>query len=104
MKIQASLKVMPTMNTRVEVYNKVNEVIEQIINSNLKCIIGPSETTVEGEMSVVFNLVTEIHTKLVNDNISQITMIIMTDYNSDEQYIEEKLDNVNTYLGNHDQN
>lgn len=102
MKIQASLKVMPTMNNRVEVYNKVNEVIVMIVNSNLKYIIGPSETAIEGSFKDVFNLVELIHTKLVNDDIEQITMVIMTDYNKDATYIEEKLSNVNNYLNNND--
>ncbi len=98
MKIQASLKVMPSMATRKEVYDKVNEVIEMIVNSDLKCISGPSETTVEGEYTEIFKLVEAIHEKLVNDEVSQITMMIVTDYNNEDQYIDEKLNNVKTYL------
>ncbi len=98
MKIQASLKVMPSYASREQVYDKVNEVIKMIADSNLKMISGPSETTVEGEYDDVFNLVREIHNKLVKDEVRQITMVIMTDYNDESQYIEEKVTNVNQYL------
>ncbi len=99
MKIQASLKVMPAGGSKKEVYDKVNEVIEMITNSNLKYVIGSSETTVEGEYKEIFNLVEMIHQKLVDDQIRQITMIIITDYNNEHTYIEEKIENVNNYLG-----
>ncbi len=98
MQIQASLKVMPSMNTRIEVYDKVNEVIKMIADSNLKYVSGPSETSVEGDYDQVFNLFREIHQKLVDDEVKQITMMIVTDYNSDAQYIDEKIENVNNYL------
>ncbi len=98
MQIQASLKVMPSMNTRTEVYDKVNEVIKMIADSNLKYVSGPSETSVEGDYDQVFSLFRDIHQKLVNDEVKQITMMIVTDYNSDAQYIDEKIENVNKYL------
>lgn len=99
MKIQASLKVMPSLNSRQEVYDKVNEVIKMIADSNLKMVSGPSETTVEGEYDAVFNLVRDIHNKLVTDEVRQITMVIVTDYNDEDQYIDEKITNVKQYLG-----
>ncbi len=98
MQIQASLKVMPTMASRVEVYEKVNEVIKMVAESGLKFISGPSETTVEGDYDEIFTLFREIHNKLVADEVKQITMMIVTDYNEDMQYIDEKLGNVQTYL------
>ncbi len=98
MQIQASLKVMPTMASRVEVYDKVNEVIKMIADSGLKYISGPSETTVEGDYDEIFTLFREVHNKLVADEVKQITMMIVTDYNADMQYIDEKLVNVQTYL------
>lgn len=99
MKIQLSLKVLPHKASKKEVYDKVNEVIKTITESNLKYIVGPSETTVEGNYDEVFALVKTIHNQLVADEIEQITMIIMTDYNIHETYIEEKLENVENYLG-----
>ncbi len=98
MLIQASLKVMPSGANQKEVYDKVNEVIEMIDNSNLKYQVGSSETTVEGEYKDIFNLVEAIHTKLVDDQLRQITMIIITDYNVENTHIEGKLENVNNYL------
>ncbi len=98
MKIQASLKVLPSLNTQKEVYDKVNEVIEILVDANLKAKVGPSETTIEGDYKEVFNLIEKIHSKLVEDEIRQITMMIVTDYNKQENYIDEKLENVNKYL------
>lgn len=99
MKIQASLKVMPSGINQKEVYDKVNEVIEIIAGSNLKYQVGSSETTVEGEYKDVFGLVESIHDKLVADQLRQITMIIVTDYNVENTYMDEKLENVQNYLG-----
>ncbi len=102
MKIQASLKVMPSGRDQKEVYDKVNEVIEMIATSSLKYQVGSSETTVEGEYKDVFNLVEAIHDKLVADQLRQITMIIVTDYNVENTYMDEKIENVNTYLNRGD--
>ncbi len=98
MKIQASLKVLPSLNSQKQVYDKVNEVIEMIADSGLKYVVGASETTVEGEYRKIFELVEAIHLKLVADDIRQITMMIVTDYNKNDAYIEQKLENVQTYL------
>lgn len=98
MKVQVSLKVLPAGNTKDEVYNKVNEVIGMIDNSGLKYQVGSSETTIEGEYRQVFELIKSIHEKLVADQIRQITMVIVTDYNDENTYIDEKLENVDKYL------
>lgn len=102
MKMQVSLKVMPSGASQKEVYDKVNEVIEMIDNSNLKYQVGSSETTIEGEYTAVFGLIEEIHRKLVADQIRQITMIIVTDYNVESTYIDGKLANVDSYLNRGD--
>lgn len=98
MKVQVSLKVLPAGNTKDDVYNKVNEVIGMIDDSGLKYQVGSSETTIEGEYTEVFALIEQIHNKLVADQIRQITMMIVTDYNSEYTYIDEKLENVDQYL------
>lgn len=102
MKIQASLKVMPSGGSQKEVYDKVNEVIKMIDISGLKYQVGSSETSIEGEYSEVFKLIESIHTKLVEDELRQITMVIITDYNVENTYIEGKLNNVNEFLNNGD--
>ncbi len=102
MQMQVSLKVMPAGSSQKEVYDKVNEVIEMIDNSNLKYQVGSSETTIEGEYQAVFGLIEEIHSKLVADQIRQITMIIVTDYNVENTYIDGKLENVSNYLNRGD--
>lgn len=102
MKIQASLKVMPSGGSQKEVYDKVNEVIKMIDISGLKYQVGSSETSIEGEYSEIFKLIESIHTKLVEDELRQITMVIITDYNVENTYIEGKLNNVNEFLNNGD--
>lgn len=100
--MQVSLKVMPSGASHDDVYNKVNEVIEMIDNSNLKYQVGSSETTIEGEYKEIFDLIEAIHKKLVDDQLRQITMIIITDYNQKNMYIDEKLANVDKYLNRGD--
>lgn len=102
MKMQVSLKVMPSGASQKEVYDKVNEVIEMIDNSNLKYQTGSSETTIEGEYKEIFALIESIHDKLIADEMRQITMMIVTDYNVESMYIDEKLNNVDKYLTRED--
>lgn len=70
--IQLSLKVLPHNATKLEVYDKVNEVIKEITESNQKDIVEPSEIQLK---------------------------VIMADYYKDETYINEKLENIERYLG-----
>ncbi len=98
MKIQASLKIMPAGNCQKEVYNNVNEAIATIATSGLKYVVGSSETTIEGEYNEIFQLIEKIHNMLVLKEVRQITMIIVTDYNIESTYIDEKINNVNDFL------
>lgn len=102
MQMQVSLKVMPAGNSQTEVYDKVNQVIEMIDQSNLKYQVGSSETTIEGEYKDVFGLIEKIHDQLVSEQIRQITMVIVTDYNIENTYIDGKLRNVQKVLNRGD--
>lgn len=100
MKIQTSLKILPSGCDNNEVYQQVNQAIKMIASSELKYIVGPSETTIEGEYQAIFDLINQIHTYFVDQDIRQITMIIITDYNNQQTYIQEKLANVDSKLSN----
>lgn len=94
MKIQASLKVMVKAKDIDSSYDYVNDAIKMIKNSGMDFFVSPSETTVEGDYDVIFELFKEIHEYLVLQGLPQITLIITTDYNAKNYYINEKLNNV----------
>lgn len=103
--LQVSLKIMPGGNSQEEVYSLVNQSIGMINASGLHYIVGPSETTIEGEYKQIFQLIEKIHEHLLNNGVRQLGMIIMTDYNQEGTYIDGKLKNVDKYLkGDTDEN
>lgn len=65
MKIACSIRFLPLKaESKEEIYRLVDEAIAVIANSGLKYLVGPSETTVEGEFSQLLELVGKIHQKM----------------------------------------
>lgn len=65
MKIACSIRFLPLKSSgKEEIYKLVDEAIAVITNSGLKCLVGPSETTVEGEFSDLLNLIDQIYKKM----------------------------------------
>lgn len=68
MKVQVSLKVLPkNYKTQEYTYNQVNEVIAHLHQTDLKVLVGPSETTLEGEYSEIFKHIEIIDEKITSE-------------------------------------
>ncbi|MEN3008784.1 thiamine-binding protein [Pseudothermotoga sp.] len=65
MKISCSIRFLPLKASgKDEIYKLVDEAIAIIVSSGLKYLVGPSETTVEGEFSDLLNLIKQIYNKM----------------------------------------
>ncbi len=63
--ITCSIRFLPLKaQSKDEIYRLVDEAIDVIASSGLKYLVGPSETTVEGEFSQLLKLIEEIHRKM----------------------------------------
>jgi uncharacterized protein YqgV (UPF0045/DUF77 family) len=65
MKITCSIRLLPLKaEGKDEIYRLVDEAISVIANSGLKYLVGPSETTVEGEFPQLLELIQQIYKKI----------------------------------------
>lgn len=94
MTIQASLKILPKGENRIASYALVDECLKMIMDSKLPYIIGPSETTVQGELDEVMDLIKRIHRYYYDNNI-EFSFFMNSEYNNENFYIEKKIENVN---------
>ncbi len=93
--VQSSIKVLPNnYKSREDNYRLVDEALLIIRDSALKYQIGTSETTVEGELEEVLNLVSKIQYYYYENKIDTFTINCSFEYNSENFYIENKLNNI----------
>ncbi|MCX7813783.1 MAG: thiamine-binding protein [Pseudothermotoga sp.] len=65
MRISCSIRFLPLKtNGKDEIYRLVDEAIAVIAKSGLKYLVGPSETTVEGEFSDLLDLIKRIYNEM----------------------------------------
>ncbi len=86
-----SIKFLPSMGLKFEVYNSVDEVIQYIISTGLSYEVGPSETTIVGtfeELTKILQKVNEIGVKQGHNSFMILANFTATKYT---QEIEEKI-------------
>lgn len=89
--VTLSLKIIPLIEDKKEIYRVVDEVIEMISQTGLKYEVSASETTIEGPMSEVLSVVNMAHLHAVNNGVEKIQSVIMIDYDVDGVKIEDKV-------------
>lgn len=95
MLIQASIKVLPnSFKGREQNYELVDEALKIINKSNLKNLIGPSETTVEGLQGEVMELIKSIQDYYYKEGID-FSLFVNFEYNKDNFYFVQKEKNIN---------
>lgn len=85
-----SLQVLP-MVAQEQVYAVVDKVIDAIKASGLKYIVGPLETSVEGDLEELIDLVKKAQDICVEAGANRIVSIIKIDYSPDGVTIDEKI-------------
>ena len=85
-----SLQILP-MVPQDQVYSVVDKVINLIQASGLPYVVGPMETTIEGDLDSLLDLVKKAQQACVEAGANRIVSIIKIDYSPDGVTIDEKI-------------
>ena len=85
-----SLQILP-MVPQGQVYSMVDKVINLIQVSGLPYVVGPMETTIEGDLDTLLDLVKTAQAICVEAGANRIVSIIKIDYSPDGVTIDEKI-------------
>jgi uncharacterized protein (TIGR00106 family) len=85
-----SLQILP-MVPQDQVYSVVDKVISLIQESGLSYVVGPMETTIEGDLDNLLDLVKKAQQACVEAGANRIVSIIKIDYSPDGVTIDEKI-------------
>ncbi len=92
MKYNVSLQVIPNVS-ETELYPLVDRVIEYIKNSGVASIVGPMETTMEGELPVLLDIVAKAQEICLENGATRILSVVKIDCKAGGVTIEEKIRN-----------
>ncbi len=91
---------MPSMNLSLQIlprvpeeklYPTVDKVIAMIKATGLPHIVGPMETTIEGEMDQLFDIVKEAHRICLDEGAFRVGSVIKTDVKPGGVTMDEKI-------------
>lgn len=85
-----SLQILPVVDEE-EIYPMVDRVIELIKDSGLKYIVGPMETTIEGDLDTLLELVKKAHHLCVEAGTQRVISVVKIDYKPDGVTMNEKV-------------
>lgn len=74
-----------------KVYSVVDKVIELIQRSGVKYIVGPLETTMEGELDTLLDIVKEAQDICVREGASRVVSVVKIDYKPEGVTMDEKI-------------
>ncbi|NMM65436.1 thiamine-binding protein [Clostridium sp. P21] len=88
--INVSLQVLPVVKEK-DLYGVVDKVIEYIDSCGVKYEVGPMETTMEGEMDELLEIVKKAQEICVENGAERVMSIVKIDYKSEGVTIDEKV-------------
>jgi uncharacterized protein (TIGR00106 family) len=88
--INLSLQVIPKI-TDGDVYTVVDQAIQVIQESGVKYEVGPMETTMEGELDTLWQIVKKAQDACIAAGATRVMSIIKIDYAPDGVTINEKI-------------
>lgn len=88
--VNVSLQVLPTVSDE-QIYAVVDKVIELIQNSGCKYEVGPMETTMEGELDELLEIVKKAQEVCINEGASRVISVVKIDYKPEGVTIDEKI-------------
>lgn len=89
-KINVSLQVIPNVPAD-RIYPVVDKVIAMISNSGIKYEVGPMETTMEGELDQLLEIVKKAQRICVQEGASRVISMVKIDYSPEGVTIDEKV-------------
>lgn len=85
-----SLQVIPRVPEE-RVYPVVDKVIEYIASTGVKYEIGPMETTMEGELDFLLEIVKKAQDICIEEGASRVASMVKIDYKREGVTIDEKI-------------
>lgn len=88
--VNVSLKVLPVVEEK-KIYPVVDKVIDLIKESGVRYIVGPSETTMEGELDELLEIVKKAQDVCIKEGAERVISIVMIDYKPGGVTMDEKI-------------
>ncbi|MDY0234795.1 MAG: MTH1187 family thiamine-binding protein [Gudongella sp.] len=88
--VNLSLQVLPVVPDK-QIYDVVDKVIELIQESGVKYEVGPMETTMEGELDVLFEIVKKAQDICINEGAERVVSVVKIDYKPEGVTMDEKI-------------
>lgn len=90
-KVNVSLQVIPNVEEE-RIYPVVDKVIEYIAHSGVKYEVGPMETTMEGELDELMEIVKKAQDICVMHGAKRVCSMVKIDYKPEGVTINEKVE------------
>ncbi|KDR95558.1 uncharacterized protein, MTH1187 family [Peptoclostridium litorale DSM 5388] len=87
--VNLSLQVLPVVDEK-DIYPVVDSVIEMIRETGLKFEVGAMETTIEGELDELLEIVKKAQTICVEKGASRVVSMVKIDYKPEGVTMDEK--------------
>ncbi len=87
--VNLSLQVLPVVPD-AQIYIVVDKVIELIKDSGVKYEVGPMETTMEGELDVLLEIVKKAQDICINEGAERVVSVVKIDYKPEGVTMDEK--------------
>lgn len=88
--VNLSLQVLPSVSEE-KIYPVVDKVIHMIQETGLKYEVGPMETTIEGELEVLLEIVKKAQEICVKEGATRVISMIKIDYKPEGVTMNEKI-------------
>lgn len=85
-----SLQVLPAV-AEEDIYAVVDQVIQMIAESGLKYIVGPLETSIEGDLDTLLELVKKAQHICIAAGAPRVISVVKIDYKPDGVTMDEKI-------------
>jgi len=88
--INVSLQVIPSV-PEARIYPVVDKVIEMIDKSGVKYEVGAMETTMEGELDTLLEIVKKAQTICIQEGANRVVSLVKIDYKEEGVTMDEKI-------------
>ncbi|MHC1682406.1 MAG: MTH1187 family thiamine-binding protein [Clostridiaceae bacterium] len=88
--VNLSLQVLPVVPDS-RIYPVVDKVIEYIASTGVKYVVGPMETTMEGDFDTLLQIVKKAQEICTNEGAERVVSVVKIDYKVEGVTIDEKI-------------
>lgn len=89
-RVNVSLQVIPNVPEE-QIYPVVDKVIEMIAKSGVKYEVGPMETTMEGELDELLEIVKKAQKICTEEGAKRVVSLVKIDYKEEGVTMDEKI-------------